>query len=41
MISASDDFLVVAGVFLGVFIVPVVVYSANKQFVITLMEKFK
>lgn len=41
MISASDNFLIVAGVFLGVFIVPVAVYSANKQFVITLMEKFK
>jgi len=41
MISASDDFLVIGGIAIGVLIAPVVLYYANKTFVTNLMEKLK
>lgn len=41
MVSASDDFLVIGGIVIGVLIAPVVLYYANKTFVTNLMEKLK
>lgn len=41
MISASDDFLVIGGIAIGVLIAPAVLYYANKTFVTNLMEKLK
>lgn len=41
MISASDDFLVIGGIIIGVLIAPAMLYYANKTFVTNLMEKLK
>lgn len=41
MISASDDFLVIGGIVVGVLIAPAVLYYANKQFISDIMENFK
>lgn len=41
MVSASDDFLVIGGIAIGVLIAPAVLYYANKQFISDIMENFK
>lgn len=41
MVSATDDFLVIGGIVIGVLIAPAVLYYANKTFVTNLMEKLK
>ena len=41
MVSASDDFLVIGGIIIGVLIAPAVLYYANKTYVTNLMEKLK
>lgn len=41
MVSATDDFLVIGGIVIGVLIAPAVLYYANKKFIAVLMEKFK
>ena len=41
MVSATDDFLVIGGIVIGVLIAPAVLYYANKQFISDIMENFK